>query len=459
LTSQPAEDRVLADALAAYVLDVYADPNLYEKVRRWHRRRRQLRVTGSVALASVVAAAVTIAVATGSLPQAAPRPAPAASTPTPVYTHPNGVRGSLGGDQQLIDSAGRAVLAESMGRKGSDPRPDSLRAFYAERTGKVTVVMFTGTSKQDSNLTFHGLATRTGTGRWEGTWSSGPRRSAGVDVGRAQQWDGEPFLMLDTLVGSRTYLAIVVPPGVTAGLARGLDVAADGTPKKIFWPVELHAGTALLDVSTGPSVSGQLSQRGRVISHWTRSGQQDGGGAYLADDSVYPTAAQQHAAAAAARGTVDPKALTEAVASLGMDAQRFAGAHMRFRVVWGGRIDGESCVLVAMQFDSGALLPELTCLEAGGGTGSVLPGTVSAGAMDRTVLAWSVTSQVQVMAPPGAVRAEIVYANHSTLPVPLDNGYGMGPQKRDGAVATTVRVYAAGGRLLDQRAVDEGVHD
>jgi hypothetical protein len=446
------EDRAVGAALASYVTDMHASPELYDSVRRWCKRRRRARVVGSLTAVAAVAATVTVVVS--NLPALAPITVAA----PPTYTHPNGVRGSLGGNQELLNDATRAVMAQiKKVRKLSTP--DSIRPFYAERTDNATAVLFTGTSKQHPGSSYGVQAIRVGTGAWTIGWSgrtaSNPGQAA-VDVEFAQRWSDNPLLMVNLTYGNASYLAIVVPPELTAELSRGRDVAADGTVGQAFQPLALHAGTALLNVGSTAPVAIQLKDRGHVISHGVR-GSTGGGGSIVADDSVYPTTAQQTAAAALARGKADAGAVKEAASSLGMDAQPYAGVPMRFRVLWGGTLRGMHCVLVAVQFDSGALFPDLGCVHAGGGSESEAPGMVPAGSFDRRVLSWAGSNGVEIMAPPGAVRVEVEYADRTSQRAALDNGFAEVRPTRH-AKATVVRVYDAGGQLLDQRPVNDGVH-
>jgi hypothetical protein len=450
VTSHPEEE--LAGALAAYVEEVRTDRDMYAAVLRWHRRRRRAQLGGSLAVAAAVVAVVAV-IAAGQPLASDPKPAPA--TPPPTYVHPNGVRGSLGGDQQLLDQARSAVLSK---KDHGDPWPDEITPLYAERTGNATIVLFLGTSRANPKLGMGLTATQVGNQR---TWTVVPNAGAQdrgdpmEDARFQQRYYGDPFWTPTQQIGDHDYLAIVVPPRTRAEIADGLTIAADGTPVRTYVPLELHAGTAFLDLGGRGPLAIRYSDGGRVVSQWIYRAST--AGIYTVDRTLRPTDAELAAAAAHARGHVDQRALSLAGTAVAADVAMYDGLRMRFRVSWGGTILGEPCVIAGMQFDSGATYAILICAAArGGGTEATL-GTVQAGAFDQVSMAWSDLggkAPYRIMARPGVVRAEVVYADQ-VVPVPLDNGFGL--VTRPGK-ATVVRLYDAAGHRVEEVPIDRGVH-
>jgi hypothetical protein len=439
LTSQHADERDLRAALAPYVADAHTSTDLYAEVLRWHRRRLRIR-RGLVAGVVAVAAVGGTVIAT-SLPYT---PAPTTSQPAPVYTHPNGVRGSLGGNQQLIDDAAKAARAEfAKDRNSRGPSPDRITPVLAERSGQATVVLFTGTSRAKPDWVSGVVAYRIGTQRWLIQFGGGVHKPTGVemDTKALQKYYGDPVWVASVSSGGDTYAAIIVPASMRATVSLAPEVAVDGSLHRRFRPLELHAGTALVRTTGGTVI--RISRGNAAMSAWTEF-----------HPSFSPRLTDEEVAAAAsmARGHADLGLVRRAPVGGVRLVRELAGTAATFRVIWGGQIAGNPCVLTAVQFASGALLPDLVCKAARSSTSR---GTVPAGTFDRTALAWSSRGHAPyyVMAPPGAVRAEFVYAGR-TVPVSLDNGFG---RSTDPGKATAVRLYDAGGNLVEERAMDQGI--
>jgi hypothetical protein len=125
-------------------------------------------------------------------------------------------------------------------------------------------------------------------------------------------------------------------------------------------------------------------------------------------------------------------------------------------VIWGGITPGgRSIVLAAEVFSSGTRYVEESHQETGGGVGSNFGGALPAGALDRQVFAWRAGTALAVFATRG-VRAEARRADGMTVPVPLQDGGGV---LADGRGVTSVRVYDAGGALIEERAPGTGLLD
>ena len=440
----------LARAFAPYVAEVRPSNDLYAEVLRWHRRRRRVRVAGFLSVLTAAGVATAVAIAGAPAAVQLPGKGPVA-TPTPgvTYTHPNGVRGTLGGNQQLLDDATRAAFAEFRANSGSQVSdPDHITPVFAERSGQFVVVLFTGTSRTMRDWIFDVKATKQGSGRWliesgGGVHSAKPAL-ADADIKYAQKSYGDPFWVTNATYANSGYVAIVVPPTTRAEVAYGLEVSAEGTVGRQYRPLELHAGTALIQMNGSGSV--RLSAGNKVLATWTNQ---------QTSARTMPTTAEVAAAAKQARGHADATTAKAAAQMVYFDAHRFGSAGMRFRVIWGGLLAGRQCVLAAYQYPSGALYPNWVCDEPDGLSGSS-DGTVAAGTFDHRMLAWtSFDHSYLVMAPPGAVRAEFVYAGRAPVPVPLDNGLGHTEQA---GTATAVRTFDAAGNLIEQRRIDDGFH-
>ena len=456
MTEQSTDERALAAALGSYVTGVEADPNVYTAVHRWRRRRR--RITGVVA-AVVVLAAAAVPLAAYQLASRHRHEQPAG--PPPVYVHSNGVRGSLGGNQQLLEDATRAVLAKE--QHGS-PWPDEIRPVYAERDAQhdVTVVLFTGTSPADPDTAFGIAVSRVGTGPWDlpDRADSISKRDPRAAAQAQQRLWGDPLWMptIDINPLSMAYIAIVVPTDADAEIGTTTSISPGGIPQRRFEPLGLHAGTLLLDLTGRGSTRIVISKGREVLSTWDYRA--DSTGLYRVDGSLQPRPDQVAAAVAHARGHVDADSavVQMSVGTIPAYVQEYHGLRMTFRIIWGGVVAHRQCVLIAMEFDSGALAPFLTCDHGNGTSTGDGPGLVPAGSFDRTTVAWGVqpgAGPYEIMAPPGAVRAEVEYADHTSVPVQLDNGFGV--TEHPGR-AVTVRVYDGGGHLMEQVGMDQNVH-
>jgi hypothetical protein len=362
----------------------------------------------------------------------------------------------------LLDEAHAAFMLKE---KHGSPWPEQIVPVYAERDPQhdVTIVLFSGTAPNDDRA-FGIWATRVGIGSWdvaENATVVSKRDPKAAARAHERIW-GDPLWMQTVEVGqlSLEYLAIVVPVGSDAEIGGITDVAASGVTQFQYDPLELHAGTALLNLSGRSATKIMIINHRDIVSTWTYG--VDSGGIYRVDGALTPRPDQIAAAAQHARGQVeaDSDAVRDAV-RFAAYLQEYRGLHMTFRIIWGGVIDKQPCVLTAMEFDSGALAPLLTCHKADGGATTEWTGPVRAGSFDHTTVAWTsdlVTHAVApcyVMAPPGAVRAEVEYADHLSVPVVLDNGFGAA---RHHGRAVTVRIYDGAGHLLEQARVDHNVN-
>jgi len=364
----------------------------------------------------------------------------------------------------LLDAAGRLVrddIDHPRYPREAATKPTEFRPVFAERLGSITVVSFVGMKTTPPMWITSWDVIRVGNGPLTLMPGGGliydPHNKAQLrtDTEWGQRTYGDPLWFHTVEAGGKTLLVLVVPQDVRAEFSHGLVVQADGAITRPFRPLELHAGTLLLEVSAAGPSKLRLSQGGRLVSHWNRNSTTQGG-SFQADDSVYPTEAQMREQAAAARGHADFETVKQAAQLLGMDLQPFTGVPMRFRVLWGGTVGAQRCAMLAAQFDSGALLPSFICVDKRG-VGSTTIGTVPAGTFERTSLAWSdgEHGRCAVLAVPGVVRAEFVYADSQTAPVALQDGYSVSPRA---GKAVSVRLFDAAGNKVEERRVGEGVH-
>jgi hypothetical protein len=440
------DERALGTALARYAEDAGTTRDMYAGVLRWHRRRRRRRVAGTALGLAAALAAGTIVATTRTPEKLVAIPA---APPPNTYTHPNGVRGSLGGNVRLLNEASRAALAQMRVFKD---HPDHLTPIFAERSGDTVVVLFEGTSAVRPTAQYGVSAVQKGGGKWKAAGSSltiPADQAAGqraTDIEVAQKFYGPDPLWVDWLGGDGV-AAVIVPPDLRAEALRGAVVAADGSVRPNWVPLKLNAGTALVPIKTIGQI--RFRRAGRIIS--TTKVTQG-----VVSNPRLPSNQEIEAAAPHARGHVDVKVAkdTAGISLYGLGSVGDPNWH--YRVIWGGKTIGRTCVLFAAQYASGAMFPMLGCTEPGGIGSSTVGGTVPASAFDRIPIAWqNGRSTPLIMAPPGAVRATILYANQHTEDVPLDNGFG---HAKKNYIAKSVRLYDAGGTLISEFAINANVH-
>jgi hypothetical protein len=130
-----------------------------------------------------------------------------------------------------------------------------------------------------------------------------------------------------------------------------------------------------------------------------------------------------------------------------MEGQRLYGRRATLELPWGGAVGKDQCAMAALRYPSGALFAGFACAK-NHNVGAL--GLLPAGSFERTLVAWRASSYgpYVVLGPRQGVRAEYTYAGGTTIQVPLTDGFGYATHT---GKLTMVRVYDAGGRLLDQR--------
>jgi hypothetical protein len=423
----------LAAELAPYLRGLAPRPDLYSILRRKRRRRRILSAVAAASLIGVAAIPAT------HLPRSADRVITLPAGPS--YTHANGVRGSLGGNQALLDEAlrfGRQQVRTEQVAAAARIDAASLHPVFAERSGSLTYVLLLGRMAR-SGQTAHLELVRTGTQPWQRTDGGVvPQNGDTFDTEAAQKLYGEPFWVHQIDRADAPRLVILVPADTTATISLGVTVNAAGVATRLpAQPLTLHAGTALIDATRWDGPVQITLTRGRITTFWHQ---------YISYGLQY-TDGQLTAAAAKARGHGNGAVFAYAASVARMEGERLYGGRATLELPWGGLVGKDQCALAALRYPSGALYAEFACANNhGGGPLGLLP----AGSFERTLVAWRANfyGPYAVLAPRQAVRAEYTYAGGTTIQVPLTDGFGYATHT---GKLTMVRVYDAGGRLLDQR--------
>lgn len=475
---EPLVERNVRAMLAERAGDVRIPADLAGAVIDRRRRRSRVTLVASAAAVAIVAAGVPLALrATGAQ---APRPTPTSSAARPAPACPRAlppansaaavagtnqlpeqrnVRGSLGGDRAVVRQvlvAGWVGLVRSerdLAKLSHEAPhvfdPATARVEFVHQVGGDALALVAAVDPH-RKWAASAWVTRVAGGRWTASGGEGYALTPGdFDRRLGQLFYGDDPLYLYMVSLNCARLAIVLaPPGSLAEIAAGADVTADGHVVRSYRPVALRDGFAAVPVDATTSAAHvQVLQGGRVVAQRVVS---DGGGVQARN---WPSADGLATAIKNGRGRVDPSLATQAIGLMPYWLQAF---HLgRPEVIWGGTLpDGKPVVLVANVFASGArFVAEIHGLR--GGFGGGFDGVLPAGTLDRRVLTWRVGSAVVVVATRG-VRAEAVLANGTTVPVPFSDGGGV---LAAGKQLKSVRVYDAGGALIEERKPDTGLLD
>src|SRR5829696_241098 len=201
------EDARVRLALRATIADRVAGlgppaGDVYEQVRRRHRRSRRRTVAVAAAVTALAAGGLPLAVSrldTASPPAATPSPT-ATSTAAATPARP-GTRGSLAGDRALIEEAVRLLIA---GEGGDRIDPNTVRVPYAEQHDGDRVVVAVGTDT--SRGVVHSMVATSAPGeplRANGGSSGTPQ--PGLDARLGQQYTAPEHLLTRFTIGDRSF--------------------------------------------------------------------------------------------------------------------------------------------------------------------------------------------------------------------------------------------------------------
>jgi hypothetical protein len=480
-------DEVLREVFAERVGERTPATDMYHAVLVRHRRHRRRTMIGA-ALAAVVVLGGVAVVATGvrggdrSLP-ATPTPTRPAAPTTCIPTIPpgpdtptlppavpadqlpaqSGVRGSLAGDQAVVDAA---LVAGWQGLRDSNaqlpaPRkkldPASLRVRFVERAGTGTLALVTAADEA---------------GSWQAAqWVEGQGRTL-VPVGGSsgitspldfERRSGQLFYGTDPLyisaaqVCGLTYGVVLAPAGTTATLTGPPHVDADARlVPPAARPVPLQNGLAVFpaDLRGGPTVA--ISRDGTVLGRRALNAELE----YASPGSrpAPPSAEQIDAAVRDGRGSPD-RTLVERIVGWRFDSvdRSTNDGVTGVRVLWGGRDrGGHPWVLVALRLPSGAWYVSDGFSEQSNGFSSTNSGLLAADRLDDTLFVSGGARDVLLVAPKAAARVGLVLSTGEEVPVQLTDGGAVIPSP-NGARPLRARAYDANGRVIASQALNDGL--
>ena len=460
--------------LGARIATLTPPTQLYETVRRRHRRQQAAAVAGVAAAVLVgvgVPAGLTRSTAAPAAPAATPPtppPAPCISTsaPGPGPTLPpavpasrlprqTGVRGSLAGDHALVDAATVAAW-QGFQREAVDQTNGARK--MAAATVRVRLVERAG----DGVLA---LATATDvTGRWQAAeWLTGSGRTLVPVGGRADApasgdfdrrlgqlyWGDDPLYISAQQVCGVTYGVVLAPPDATATITGPPHIGADARPVPgPSRPLPIIGGLAVVPVPDAAGSTVAVFRDGTVLA--TRALDAEGG--FGSHDRRGPTAEQIAQAVRDSPRPVSADLLRQVVPFAAQELTRRTTDRVTgVRVVWSGRwTGGQPAVLLALRVPSGADYLTFTVrMPYHGGTSysSEFSGLLPAGRLDGTVFTWRSGTILEVI-DPRAAQAEADLDDGRTIPVPLTDGGGRAVVPGGRAKVTEVRTYDSGGTEL-----------
>jgi hypothetical protein len=449
-------DREVQQALRAVLADrigaLTPPTGVYETVRRRRRHRQRVTVAGALVLAIAAVAVPSLALA--DRPAGPPATDRRCEFPgaEPV---PNGdrlpgqrnVRGSLGGDAELVTAvlrAGWSVLRADPG--GSSLDPDTARVELVERVEGQVVALVSAAGLQRRLLA--------------DTWVWGPdadnlvgmldgvvRSPAPV---RTAYPIGDVIVQARPLCGHR-YVVVVAPPGTTGRASWISAITPQLRAERSATAVPMRADGIAVFRSDARDLRIRLERARRVL--WDLGLQQD-----HVPPPWRPTEEELDRVAAEAPGDGDP-GLLRTIAGMTLGATDLPVQQSDPRVLWSGRA-GSATVAVAtcllpggVRYVTGASSTAVNSL-----TGPYYFGLLAPGALERTVLAWrpSLRGKPVAVFAVGGLRAEAVLANGDVTRFELSGGGGV----LDSAAAVRrVRVYGEGDRLIGEQVPGRGLVD
>lgn len=443
-----------------------------------HRRHRRALVSAAAAAAVVVGAGIPTGLTLArsdrpvpAVPVASPRPAwtpagPAPSgdaclpkaaalpAPVPVYQLPrqSGVRGSLGGNEAVVDRvlvAGWRVLgSRSPGTPAMDPR--TARVVFVERAGPGVLALVTAF---DRSRGYKGNTWVVGRDRWFVPTGGGAGVAQGPTADQHAREGGyladgpDPLLITMEQVCGRWFGVVLASSDSTAVLFPASHIGADTRPvTPAGRPLPLTAGISVFPTDPVGREKVTVSRDGRPVA--TRQLNSSSGGPIyvnaLVPDAVIARAAREGA------GTPDEFLAKSVARDAASELSRATADPIAgVRVLWGGPMDERRrAVVIALMLPSGAAVIDSAVTYGPGkhpGYYGGPRGLVPAGHLDG-VLGWQMPDGLVVVVAPAAARAEVVLFDNSVHPIPLTDGGGGYAAKPDWA--KLIRAYRADGSLI-----------
>lgn len=442
-------EQVLREVFAERAAPIESATDFYAGTGAHNRRRRRTQMVAAAVAVAVVATGVPLALAQARGRSAAPT----ATTPA-TATHP--ARGSLAGDKALLDEAVRLLVGEPAppGAAGAVV-PSTVQVSYAEQTDGYRVVLLYGTTRDGTvvSLIAGGAAGAALTGV-----GGGSGKPQDIDARLGQQEYYPQHLLTRFTIGDRSFGVALFPDGYRATIKHGASVAADCT---------LATGPATaLPVPSFFTIDGRDAP---YVAVSTPQGKQATAQALepTGNASALPTPQSASEIAAQVRASIRGKKSVADELSGYTDTFIYGvgtGALPdRFIGVWAGDLPtGRGyAALYGGVYASGAMaLQGEASDQSGNGFSGWLTGCFPKGGLDHTVVAARLRtaqtdipdSPIVIIAPAGAVTAEVSFGSGAPVTVPLTDGGGF---LRHGGTAGRVRAFDAAGHVVGTGRVDQ----
>ena len=456
---------------------------LVDRVRRHNRLRRRALVSAAASAAVLVAAGVpaglslvradrppadpvlrppSLTTPRPTPPPPGPRPAgdpcvPARSglpAPVPADRLPRqtGVRGSLAGDESLVDAV---LVAGWQGLRSwpTESRPAwdarTLRVQFVERAGAGILALVVASDPAGRRATEWVV----GRGRWfvpDGGEVDRTRDDQSARELGELFWGEDPLYVSSHQVCGQTYGIVLAPPDATVRVAPAPRIGADARPVyPARRPVSLVGGLAVFPAAAPATTKITLSHGRDTLA--SRVLNLTPGGSYVTE---LTSGAEIGRAVRAGGGTPDRSLVTFLAQGAAMElAQTVAEVPTGLRVPWGGPVPGgRQAAMVALTLPSGAVYVQ-AAIGKGATYDGFYEGLLPAGRLGDAVLSWRYRDLLIVVAP-AAARVEAVLPGGTVLPVRLvDGGVGV---TVPGEV-TAVRAYRADGSRLGESTPGTGL--
>lgn len=374
-------ESALKSVLSSQAAEVAPPTEVYAAVRRRHARRQRTILAGTVVvLLTVVAVPVLL------LDRSSPPPAlktagcavsgeavPATDVPGLPVTQ-TGVRGSLGGDQELVRAAARVgYVTEATGHGGAHFVAATTRVELLERVDGQVVGLVTVRDADRKNL---GLA-----------YVVGPDAAGLRGVGQGDTIAGTPITtpfpkgssdIGAVLVCGRPYGVVVAPPGTAVRASWVTDIAASGEGVVTDTTVPLGADGSAVFPLTAANVHVRVPGNDALLST---------GGELFGPP---PDAVARAVAAAPTSGDPDPTTVGAIVAG---QPDVVPVPQSGLRVLWACESGGLTVAIAATRLPSGAYYVWAGSAVGTDGSPDGWSGILPAGGLDRALLAWSLSQR------------------------------------------------------------------
>lgn len=443
--------QALRDMLSDRISTLNPPADVYETVRRRHRRQQRT-IVGSalvLALAAVAVPAVALSdrpptpTATGPHCSFAGGPAPLTADRLPAQRD---VPGSLGGDAQLVS----AVLAQGWaGLRAQDSTrlldPGTAKVLMVEQVeGQIIAI-----------VAADGLGRRVINETW--VWGSdaehlGTYPSGAVNAPspvRTPYAIGNVFLEGLKICGSR-YVVVATAPGTT-GRMRWISAITPqlrAVERTQVLPIRADGIAVFRSDAEDPRI--RLERAGRVVFE---------GGLPSRDIGLKsPTEQDIQRIVAEAPGN-GSRSLVRTIVDMSLLATELPVQPSGQRVLWTGRA-GRATVAISVCTLPGGV--RYVATGAAIAVNSLLDdryrGLLVPGTLEHTVLAWPITQAADALAvyAAGGVRAEAVLADGGAVLFALSDGGGV---LQSTATVRRVRVYDADNRLIGEQVPGEGLSE